>query len=171
MKFKFTIAQRLWNRITRAQRKVQRSMIKMADEMRLSLLTIDMMVVIRENEKFAVANILPQIRPIPGQLYDFALLYLDLPNSTFAAGFYILQLPEIGNLQSIAQSAVLVSVEGEFIQNVRYLAVDVFAAVAGPKTVPAKRLTIFETFHKTNDTYVIGGTHADGKAFVVAIDL
>ncbi|MBP6641095.1 MAG: hypothetical protein KA293_12460, partial [Bacteroidia bacterium] len=82
------IAQRLWNRIARAQRKIQKSMIKKADELRLSLLTIDMMVVIRENEKVAISNILPQIRPIPGQLTDFALLYLDLPQSNFVAGFY-----------------------------------------------------------------------------------
>ncbi len=162
------IAQRLWNRIARAQRKIQKSMIKKADELRLSLLTIDMMVVIRENEKVAISNILPQIRPIPGQLTDFALLYLDLPQSNFVAGFYRLQIA-VDNMQQIVQQAVIVDENGEFVQNLRYYAMDIFAPIAGTKKVPAKKLPIFETFNKSNETYIIGGTHADGQAFAIAL--
>jgi hypothetical protein len=161
------IAQRLWNRIARAQRKVQKSMIKKADELRLSLLTIDMMVVIRENEKIAIANILPQIRPIPGQLTDFALVYLDLPNANFVAGFYRIQVA-LDNTQQIVNQAVLVDESGQFVQNLRYFAMDIFAPVSGVKNVPSKKLTIFETFNKTNDNYIVGGTLADGQAFAIA---
>ena len=126
------IAQRLWNRITRAQRRIQKSMIKKADELRLSLLTIDMMVVIRENEKIAISNIVPQFRPIPGQLTDFALLYLDLPQSNFVAGFYRLQIA-VDNTQQLVQQAVLVEENGQFVQNLRYYAMDIFAPITGVK--------------------------------------
>jgi hypothetical protein len=163
-----SIAQRLWNRIARAQRKVQKSLIKTADELRLSLLTIDMMTVIRENEKIAIANVLPQIRPIPGQLHDFALLYLDLPGAWFGAGFYRLQV-SADSSNVVAPQAVLADVDGNLVQNVRYIALDIFAPIVGTKQVPTKKLTIFETFHKSNESYVIGGTRADGQAFVVVI--
>jgi hypothetical protein len=170
MRIQNSIAQRLWNRIARAQKKVQQLMVKKADELRISLLTIDMMVVIRENEKVAIANILPQIRPVPGQLHDFALLYLDLPETILASGFYRLQLAyDVAN--PAAAQAVLVDEAGQFVKNVDYYLVDIFAPVSGTKEVPVKKLSIFETFNKTNKSYAIGGTHANGQAFVVVLDL
>ncbi|MFN8397858.1 MAG: hypothetical protein U0176_24790 [Bacteroidia bacterium] len=159
-----SITPRVWNRFSRAQRQLQKTMIKMADRLRLSLLTVDMMFVIRENEKVAIANILPHIRPVPGQLTDFALLYLDLPSAYLPAGFYKLQIAQDSS------QAVLLDSDGNHVQNVRYIALDIFAAITGPKNAPVKKLPIFETFHKSNNSYVIGGTHADGQAFVIVLD-
>lgn len=162
-----SITPRVWNRFSRAQRQLQKTMIKMADRLRISLLTVDMMFVIRENEKIAIANILPHIRPVPGQLTDFALLYLDLPNAYLPAGFYKLQIAIDGQRNP---EAVLLDNEGNHVQNLRYIALDIFAAVTGPKVPPVKKLPIFETFTKSNNSYVIGGTHADGQAFVIVLD-
>lgn len=159
-----SITPRVWNRFSRAQRQLQKTMIKMADRLRLALLTVDMMFVIRENEKVAIANILPHIRPVQGQLTDFALLYLDLPSAYLPAGFYKLQI------EQDSSQAVLLDADGNLVQTVRYIALDIFAAITGPKVAPAKKLPIFETFHKTNNSYVIGGTQADGQAFVIVLD-
>jgi hypothetical protein len=112
---------------------------------------------------------LPQIRPVPGQLHDFALLYLDLPGSSLPAGFYRLQLA-LDTTNVAAAQAVLVDEEGQFVKNVGYYLLDIFAPIAGTKKLPVKKLSIFETFNKTNDNYVLGGTHANGQAFVVVIE-
>jgi hypothetical protein len=167
MKLVVKIAQRLRNRIARAQHRVQRLMVKKANAIGLCLLSINMMVLIRENEKIAIANILPQARKQAHPLIDFAFLYLDLPTSDLASGFYKLQLSS----DSTTPQALLVDLDNQPIGAARYFAIDIFASIVGAKHVPLQKLPIFETFHKTNETYLIGGTHADGQAFVVAWDL
>lgn len=166
MSKKNPIALRLWNGIARSQRKLQKLMIKKADNLKISLLTVDMMVVVRENEKVAIANILPANGPIGGQLQDVALVYLDLPRADLVPGFYRIQL-----LQDSAATtqAILADARGRFVSTLRYFALDVFAPITGPKTVPAKKLLVFETFNKSNGSYAIGGTHADGQAFVIVL--
>ncbi len=160
------IALRLWNRIARAQSRVQRLLVKKANQIGVCLLTVDMMVIVRENEKIAIANILPKGRPQIGQFVDFAFLYLDLPAARIPAGFYKLQLSN----DRLAIQAQLLDIDNQLIGNVRYFDIDIFASIVGSKDVPAKKLPIFETINKTNDTYVIGGVHADGQAFAIALD-
>ncbi len=161
------IAQRLWKRIARAQHRVQRLMVKKANAIGLCILSIDMMVLIRENEKIAIANILQQALKQTNPWIDFAFLYLDLPTAGLASGFYKLQLSK----DTTTPQALLVDLDNEPIGTARYFAIDIFASIVGAKNVPLQKLPIFETFNKTNDTYLIGGTHADGQAFVIALDL
>ncbi len=156
----------MWNRFARTQRNIQKLLVKKADELRLCLLSIDMMVVLRENEKFAISNVIPDIRPMVAQLHDYALLYLELPIAGMQSGFYRLQLAYDAN-EAILPIGILADENGVFVRSVRYHAIDVFASIVGTKTVPQKRLTVFETFNFSNETYVIGGTHADGKAFIL----
>lgn len=156
----------MWNRFARTQRNIQKLLIKQADRLRLCLLTIDMMFVIRENEKLAIANIVPAIRPLVVQLHDFAFLYLDLPAVGIVAGFYKLQLA-YDTAENYLPHGILVDENGEMVRSVNYYPVDIFASIVGTKSIPQKRLTIFETFNFTYDIYVIGGTHANGQAFVL----
>lgn len=168
MGFKKLLALRMWNRIARGQRRIEKLMVAKADSLGLCLLTIDMMSVTRDNEKFVIANILPEIRPMVGQLYDYALLYLDLPTAGIAAGYYRLQLAQDRD-ESFLPMGILAAENGEFVRNVRYHDLDLFAPLVGTKTVPAKRLTVFETFNATQGNYVFGGTHDNGKAFLIRI--
>lgn len=160
------LAQRLGNRIGRAQRFVQKLMEQKAEEIGLVLLTINAMIVLRPNEKIAIANILPSNSPQTGALEDFALLYLDLPIVGFVAGFYKLQLSN----DTTMPGAILVDLDNQPVGRTAYHAVDFFASVVGAKQVPAQQLPIFETFNKSNDAYVIGGVHADGQAFAIVLE-
>ena len=161
------IAQRLWNRIARSQYRIQKLLIQKANELGICLLSMDMMVLIRENEKIVVANVLPKNRPLSSQFQDFAFLYLDLPTARVASGFYKLQLID----DTTAPQARLVDTDNQPIGTATYYGIDLFASIVGVKSVPVKKLPIFETFNKTNESYLIGGTHADGQAFVIALDL
>jgi hypothetical protein len=166
MSLKKILSLRMWNRFARTQRNIQKLLIQQADRLRLCLLTIDMMFVIRENEKLAIASIVPAIRPMVGQLHDFAFLYLDLPEVGIAAGFYKLLLA-YDTAEKYLPHGILVNENDEFIRSVNYYPIDIFASIVGTKTIPQKRLTVFETFNFTHDIYVIGGTHANGQAFVL----
>ena len=166
--FKKLLSLRMSNRFATTQRKIQKLLIEKANELRICLLSIDMMAVVRDNEKFAIANILPAIRPTVGQLHDYAFAYLDLPATGLDAGFYRIQLAEDRD-ETMMPLGILVDETGQFVRNIRYFAVDVLADLVGGKSAPEKRLTIFETFSKTNETYIFGGTHADGQAFVIVL--
>jgi hypothetical protein len=168
MSFKKILSLRMWNRIARTQRNIQKMMVKKADALHLCLLSINMMCVIRDHEKFAIANIVPDIRPMVGQLYDYALLYLDLPATGMPTGFYRLQLSQDRD-EAMQPQGILTDESGQFVRNIRYYGVDVFAPILGAKNIPASRLTLFETFASTNDRHVIGGTHADGKGFLIVL--
>jgi hypothetical protein len=161
------IARGLWSRIAQAQYRIQKLMVKKANALGLCLLSIDMMVILRENEKIVIANILPQGPQTPGQFADFALLYLDLPKAGITSSYFKLQLRQ----DPTAPQAQLLNADNQPVGKARYLTIDIFAAIVDAKTEPAQKLPIFETFNKTNDTYVIGGTHADGQAFVIVLDL
>lgn len=157
---------RVRDRIRGVRSKLERLMAKQAHKHRISLLSIDMLLVAREHESLAIANILPQAAPA-GQFVDFALLYIDAPLQGVAASFLKLQLRN----DSVVSQARLVDLDGQVAGQAHYHAIDIFASVAGAKRVPAQKLPVFETFDKTHDRFVVGGTHADGQAFVVVLDL
>jgi hypothetical protein len=168
MTLKKLLTLRIWNRMTRAQQRIQKLLIQKADDLGMCLLTVDMMAVLRDQEKFAIAKIIPEIRPMVGRIYDYALLYLDLPKAGIQPGFYRLQLAQ-GREESILPIGVLADENDQVLRNVRYYEIDPFAAIGAAKRPSEKRLTVFETFNVTRESYLIGGTHANGKPFVIQI--
>ncbi len=155
---------------SRTQARFAKLLVKASSKSAINILTNEIMTVARENDFAAVSIILPKTVMLENEPQDFAYAYLNLESMDgLEPGIYKIVVDADGK-GGYLDTAAIVNQNGDFIRAARFVTQDPLALVAGPKSVPLKKNPVFELFSKTEDTYILGGTLANGKGFMIALD-
>jgi hypothetical protein len=165
-----SIAEKINKRFSRMQDRLSKLLVKASSENHINILTDDIMTVSREKDFAAFGIILPKTVMLVEEPQDFAYAYLDLASMDgLEPGIYKIQAESNGNGGYLGRASLLTE-DGEYVRALRFINQDPLATIAGPKNVPIKKNPVFEMFSKTADSYLIGGTLATGKGFMIAMD-